>query len=121
MTEKKIKKDTTGSPLEAHVAVSYTHLYHQIVSIFIKQLYEVLVGDAKKKKDGSLDIPVHMVMDEFCNIPRIGNMSNMITAAASRNIFLSLVVQSYHQLEGLYGADADTIKGNCQNLSLIHI
>ena len=89
--------------------------YHQIVSIFIKQLYEVLVGDAKKKKDGSLDIPVHMVMDEFCNIPRIGNMSNMITAAASRNIFLSLVVQSYHQLEGLYGADADTIKGNCQN------
>ena len=42
-------------------------------------------------------------------------MSNMITAAASRNIFLSLVVQSYHQLEGLSGADADTIKGNCQN------
>lgn len=89
--------------------------YHAIVGMFIKQMYEVLVKDANGYPEERLPIPVYFVIDEFCNIPRIENMANIITAARSRNIFLTLVVQSYKQLEGLYGEDADTIKGNCQN------
>lgn len=89
--------------------------FHAIASMFIKQAYEVLVKDASEYPDECLPVPVHFIIDEFCNIPRIGNMANMITAARSRNIFLTLVVQSYQQLVGLYGEDADTIKGNCQN------
>lgn len=89
--------------------------YHAIVSMFIKQMYEVLVKDASAYPEERLPLPIYFVIDEFCNIPRIENMANIITAARSRNIFLTLVAQSYKQLEGLYGADADTIKGNCQN------
>lgn len=89
--------------------------FHAIASMFIKQIYEVLVKDASEYPEETLPVPVHFVIDEFCNIPKIENMANMITAARSRNIFLTLVVQSYRQLVGLYGDDSDTIKGNCQN------
>jgi len=89
--------------------------YYTIASMFIKQAYEVLVSDAKNYPGECLPVPVHMIMDEFCNIPKIENMASIITAARSRNIFCTLVVQSYHQLQRLYGDDADTIKGNCLN------
>ena len=89
--------------------------YHAIASMFIKQVYEILVRDAQGKPEERLLKPTYFVIDEFGNIPRIENMSNIITAARSRNIFCTLVVQSYHQLQRIYGHDAETIKANCQN------
>lgn len=89
--------------------------YHAIASMFIKQVYEILVRDAQGKPEERLPNPVYFIIDEFGNIPRIENMSNIITAARSRNIFCTLVVQSYHQLRRIYGHDAETIKANCQN------
>ena len=43
------------------------------------------------------------------------DMASMISAARSRNIRYYLIAQSKHQLQGKYGEDADTIKGNCDN------
>jgi len=48
-------------------------------------------------------------------MPQIADMPAMITAARSRNIRFFLVAQSLHQLQGKYGEDANTIKGNCDN------
>ena len=89
--------------------------YHAIASMFIKQAYEIFVRDAQGKPEERLPKPIYFIIDEFGNIPRIENMSNIITAARSRNIFCTLVVQSYHQLQRIYGHDAETIKANCQN------
>ncbi len=89
--------------------------YHFLITTFIKQAYEILISQAQKEKNRQLPIRVNFVLDEFCNIPRIPDMPAMISAARSRNMRFFLVAQSMHQLRGMYGEDADTIKGNCDN------
>ncbi len=89
--------------------------YHFLVTMFIKQVYEVLIGEAQKEATRTLPVRVNFVLDEFCNIPMIPDMHSMISAARSRNMRYFLVVQSMHQLKGRYGENADTIKGNCDN------
>ena len=89
--------------------------YHFLVTTFIKQVYETLIAEAQRTPDKRLPVRVNFVLDEFCNIPRIPDMPSMISAARSRNMRFYLIVQSYHQLKGKYGEDADTIKGNCDN------
>ncbi len=88
--------------------------YHFLVTTFLKQIYEILIGEAQKD-GGKLPIRVNFVLDEFCNLPKIPDMPSMISAARSRNMRYYLVAQSLHQLKGKYGEDADTIKGNCDN------
>lgn len=89
--------------------------YHFLVTMFIKQVYEVLIAEAQKSSDFKLPIRVNFVLDEFCNMPKVADMPSMISAARSRNMRYYLVAQSMHQLRGKYGEDADTIKGNCDN------
>lgn len=88
---------------------------HFLVTMFIKQVYEILIGEAQRQATLSLPYRVNFVLDEFCNIPKIPDMPSMISAARSRNMRFYLVAQSIHQLKGRYGEDADTIKGNCDN------
>jgi len=88
---------------------------HFLVTMFIKQVYEILIGEAQRQATLALPIRVNFVLDEFCNIPKIPDMPSMISAARSRNMRFVLVAQSIHQLKGRYGEDADTIKGNCDN------
>ncbi len=89
--------------------------YHYIVTMFIKQAYEILIEEAQKEKGRMLPVRVNFVLDEFCNIPKIADMPSMISAARSRNMRCYLIVQSMHQLISRYGQDAETIKGNCDN------
>ena len=89
--------------------------YHPLVSAFIKQCYEVLISTAQEY-GGALPIRTNFVLDEFANLPPITDMSNMITAARSRNIRLDLIVQGAEQLNAQYGKEtAEVIKGNCSN------
>lgn len=88
---------------------------HFLATTFIKQAYEVLIAQAQKEAGFQLPIRVNFILDEFCNMPKIPDMSAMISAARSRNMRFYLVAQSMHQLRGKYGEDADTIKGNCDN------
>lgn len=89
--------------------------YHFLITTFLKQAYEILIGEAQKETDRRLPVRVNFVLDEFCNLPEIPDMPSMISAARSRNMRYFLVAQSLHQLRGRYGEDADTIKGNCDN------
>lgn len=88
--------------------------YHFLATTFLKQVYEILIGEAQKD-GGKLPVRVNFVLDEFCNLPKIPDMPSMISAARSRNMRYYIVAQSMHQLKGKYGEDADTIKGNCDN------
>lgn len=89
--------------------------YHFIVSLFLEQLYEVLLDKAQKEFMQKLPIRMNFLIDEFANIPKIQNMDAMITAARSRNIRFHLIVQGMKQLQQKYQDGADTISGNCNN------
>ena len=53
-------------------------------------------------------------MDEFGNMPKIEKFDKFITVGRSRKIWFTMIVQSYSQLNNVYGDTvADIIKGNC--------
>lgn len=88
--------------------------YYFLVSLFIKQLYEKLISEAQKEKNGMLPVRVNYLLDEFGSIPRISGMESAITAARSRNVRYYMIVQSLGQLIDKYGkTGAEIIKGNC--------
>lgn len=89
--------------------------YHFLVTTFLKQVYETLINVAQETVRGTLPVRVNFVLDEFCNLPAIPDMSSMISAARSRNMRYFLVVQGMRQMTAKYGEDAETIKGNCGN------
>jgi len=87
---------------------------HGIATMMISQLYKKLVDLANNYPDNKLPRTVYFLLDEFANLPKIEKIDTMITVSRSRNIFFSLVIQSFSQLNAKYGDDvAATLKGNC--------
>ena len=69
---------------------------------------------ASAREDLSLPRNVYFIMDEFGNMPRIEKFDKMITVGRSRKIWFHMVVQSYSQLNNVYGEQvADIVKSNC--------
>jgi len=87
---------------------------HGIATMMISQLYKKLVDLANSYPDNKLPRAVYFLLDEFANLPKIEKIDTMITVSRSRNVFFSLVIQSFSQLNAKYGDDvAATLKGNC--------
>ena len=58
--------------------------------------------------------PLHFLLDEFGNIPRIPDFENKIATSRSRNIWFHLFVQSYEQIDLIYSPQcASIIIDNC--------
>ena len=94
--------------------------YHFLVTLFIKQCYELLL-EAADKHNGCLPIKMNFIMEEFCNMPRLDDLAPMLTAARSRNIRFHLVIQSYGQMIDKYGESiSKTIMDNCGNVIYLH-
>lgn len=89
---------------------------HPLATIFIKQVYETLI-DVAQKNGGKLPVRTNFLLDEFANMPPLKDVTTMITAARSRQIRFTLIIQNFAQLNKVYGKDdAETIKGNCGNI-----
>jgi len=95
-------------------------LYNALISVFIKQCYSELLNEAQKHPKNKLPIRVNFLLDEFSNLPAIGDFSSMITASRSRNIRFNMIIQNQNQLVKRYGYDAETIKANCENWVFLH-
>ena len=87
---------------------------HCIATMCISQLYKKLIDRASQTSKLTLPRPVHFLLDEFANLPKIDKMDSLITVGRSRQIYFHLVVQSYSQLDNKYGKEAaDVIRSNC--------
>lgn len=90
--------------------------YHPLATIFIKQAYETLI-DVAQENGGKLPVRTNFLLDEFANMPPLKDVTTMITAARSRQVRFTLIIQNFAQLNKVYGKDdAETIKGNCGNI-----
>lgn len=88
---------------------------HFIGSLFINQVYQVLVEEAQKYNSGTLPIRVNFILDEFSNMVKISEFSKKLTVARSRHIRFYLVIQDFNQLQENYKESAGTIKSNTSN------
>ena len=90
--------------------------YHPLATIFLKQVYETLI-DVAQQNGGRLPVRTNFILDEFANMPPLKDVTTMITAARSRQIRFSFIIQNFAQLTQVYGKEnAETIKGNCGNI-----
>lgn len=90
--------------------------YHALATIFIKQCYETLI-DVAQECGGKLPYRTNFILDEFANMPPLKDVTTMVTAARSRAIRFTFIIQNFAQLNEVYGKeDAETIRSNCGNL-----
>ena len=87
--------------------------YYDIFNAFFNQIsydismYATLNG-------GQTLRPVEYIFDEFGNLPAIPRIANNMTICLGKNVRFSFVIQSYTQLNTIYGNDvATTISDNC--------
>lgn len=90
--------------------------YHSLMTIFIKQCYETLI-DVAQENGGKLPYRTNFILDEFANMPPLKDVDAMVSAARSRDIRFTFIIQNFAQLNDVYGENvAEIIKGNCGNL-----
>jgi type IV secretion system protein VirD4 len=87
---------------------------HGLAAVFVLCIYKALIKKASAREDLSLPRNVYFILDEFGNMPKIEKFDKMITVGRSRKIWFNMVVQSYAQLNNVYGDTvADIVKSNC--------
>lgn len=89
----------------------------RMVNLFYTQALQALCASADKDYPGhSLPVPVRFYLDDFATNTFIPDFDKIISVIRSRNISVSIILQSVSQLEALYGhAKAATIMNNCDN------
>lgn len=89
----------------------------RLVNIFYTQTLQRLCYDADENKNGRLKVPVRIIMDDFASGAKIPDFQKIISVIRSRDISVSLILQSLTQLESMYThAEALTIINNCDHL-----
>lgn len=84
-----------------------------LVSTFLYNCFEQLKRRADARRDMSLPIHTHFILDDIgCNV-RIDNLDSYISCLRSREISISLVLQAEHQMMKMYGDNYHTILSNC--------
>ena len=88
-----------------------------LVTLFYTQALQALCRCADSRADSRLPVPVRFIMDDFAAGTCIPDFDNITSVIRSREISVSLIIQSLSQLETLYGpAKAKTILNNCDHL-----
>lgn len=85
-----------------------------LFALLMHEAMDSLCEVALSKYRGRLPRPVHFMFDEFANIGRIPDFERMIAVTRSRNIAVSMILQSLSQLKETYGDNnASTIVNAC--------
>jgi type IV secretion system protein VirD4 len=91
-------------------------LYSFLFAIMMWQTMNILCKKALVRYGGSLPRPVHMILDEFANIGKIPDVEKTVAVVRSRNISLSIILQSLSQLKAVYKDNAPTIVDCCDTM-----
>ena len=86
----------------------------KLVGLLYAQAMHELCLSADARPDGHLKVPVRLIMDDFAAGTRVADFDKLISTIRSRDIYVSVILQSLGQLENMYGfAAAKTIENNC--------
>jgi len=90
---------------------------YRLANVFYTQALHTLCEMADKSPGHRLEVPVRFYLDDFASNTVIPEFDRIISVIRSREISVSVIIQSVSQLEALYErAKAMTIINNCDNL-----
>ena len=89
----------------------------RLINLFYTQALQMLCREADKSPDSCLGIPVRLYLDDFATNAYIPDFDKTISIIRSRNISVSVILQSLTQLETMYDhPTAMTIVNNCDHI-----
>lgn len=90
---------------------------HMICDVFNTQAIQILIAEADKMENGRLPVPCRLILDDFAASAKIENFDNLISIIRSREISVSIIIQSLSQLKHMYSEQqANTILNNCAHV-----
>lgn len=94
-----------------------TDVYSSLATVIISQLTTHLIQLAHKKYSGRLPRRFNLLIEECGNLGAIPKLEHIMSAGRSRNLRTSVVLQSFSQLDDIYGkSKAETILANADTL-----
>jgi len=91
--------------------------FDRLANVFHTQALQLLCSLADSNADGRLKVPVRIILDDFASSTVIPDFDKLISIIRSREISVSIILQSLTQLETLYAPPvATTIINNCDHI-----
>lgn len=91
--------------------------FDRIVNLFYSQALQNLCKAADKSPDSRLQVPVRIIMDDFATNVCIPHFDKIMSVIRSREISVSIILQSLTQLNSMYSeSEAATIINNCDHM-----
>ena len=88
--------------------------YFTLVTIIVGLLYRDLVKLANSNDKKKLPYEIDFILDEFANCPPLADIEAIVSVARSRGMHFHFFIQSFSQLDNVYGKDvAQIILDNC--------
>lgn len=117
-------RDEAGRELPPRVVFvsssDYKETLSPLLSILMWQAIFLPMEVADGRCGGRLPRPVSVILDEFKNVGKLPSFEKCIAVARSRDIDLTVIVQSLSQIEEVYGEKgAITIRENCPTTLLL--
>lgn len=88
--------------------------YYTLITVIVGLLYRELVKLANSREDKKLKYHIDWILDEFANCPPLADIEAIVSVARSRGMRFHFFIQSFAQLDNVYGKDvAQIILDNC--------
>ena len=88
--------------------------YYTLVTIIVGLIYKELVKLANSKNNKRLETEIDWILDEFANCPPLADIESLVSVARSRGMRFHFFIQSFSQLDNIYGKDvSQIILDNC--------
>jgi len=88
--------------------------YFTLVTIIVGLIYRDLVKLANSREEKKLPYEIDFILDEFANCPPLADIEAIVSVARSRGMHFHFFIQSFSQLDNVYGKDvAQIILDNC--------
>lgn len=89
-------------------------IFYSLVSLIVSTLYKTLVSICNESKDDRLPNEIVFLLDEFGNTPPLADISSMTSVGRSRGMYFVYYLQSFQQLDRLYGKEVSRlVQDNC--------
>lgn len=104
------KSDFTFDEFEQHKTAIFVLLpddktaNNKLVALMVQQIYTAIV-ELSRKNGGELKNRFNFILDEFSNFTKIDSFETMLTVSRSRNIRYLICIQSFGQIDKIYGKE----------------
>ena len=90
---------------------SFSSIISVIITVIFKQLYKTA-----HKTNNRLESPVYFMLEEFCSIDPIKNITSLLATMRGRRIYPAIIIQSISQLKDRYKNSWENIISQCDTL-----